>query len=157
MASAAPAALTPKRRVPWPKRLPQRFLFCLACGSGEICARGLCRSCYDAAYHDDAYFAGAKARVLARDAYRCRVCGEITNVVHHRKPEVDLEEWLITLCPACHATVERLERLDRYLPPLLLTLWREKHPDAGEQLSFALETPLETMADLQPAGAGKTA
>jgi hypothetical protein len=98
-----------------------------------------------------------KERVLARDAHRCRVCGEVTNVVHHRKPNVDLEEWLITLCPACHATVERLERLDRYLPPLLLTLWREKHPDAGEQLSFALETPPETMADLQAAGAGKTA
>jgi hypothetical protein len=70
---------------------------------------------------------------------------------------VDLEEWLITLCPACHATVEPLERLDRYLPPLLLTLWREKHPEAGEQMAFALETPLETIADLQAAGAGKTA
>jgi 5-methylcytosine-specific restriction endonuclease McrA len=80
----------------------------------------LCRSCYDAAYHDDSYFAGAKANVLARDGHRCRVCGEATNVVHHRRPGCDQEKWLITLCPACHATVERLERLDRYLPPLLL-------------------------------------
>jgi hypothetical protein len=32
-------------------------------------------------------------------------------VVHHRRPGCDQEKWLITLCPACHATVERLERL----------------------------------------------
>jgi hypothetical protein len=123
-------------------------LFCLACGSEEICARGLCRSCYGAAYHGDSYFAGAKANVLARDGHGCRVCGEATNVVHHRRPGCDQEKWLITLCPACHATVERLERVDRYLPPLLLALWREQHPEAGEQLAFALDAPLEvTTAD----------
>ena len=151
MASAAPV-LFAKRRVPWPLRLPQRFLFSLACGGEEICARGLCRSCYDAAYHDDSYFAGAKANVLARDGHGCRVCGEATNVVHHRRPGCDQEKWLITLCPACHATVERLQRLDRYLPPLLLALWREQHPDAGEQLAFALDAPIAaTTGDLQAA------
>jgi hypothetical protein len=146
--TSAPAVLSPKRRVPWPRRLPQRFLFCLACGGEEICARGLCRSCYDAAYHDDSYFAGAKTNVLARDGGSCRVCSAPTNVVHHRRPGCDQEKWLITLCPACHATVERLERVDRYLPPLLLALWREQHPEAGEQLAFAWETPRE-ITDLQ--------
>jgi hypothetical protein len=102
-------------------------LFCLACGNEEVCARGLCRSCYDSAYHDDSYFAGAKANELARDGHRCRACGDPTNVVHHRRPGCDQEKWLITLCPACHATVERLEREDRYLPPLLFALWREQH------------------------------
>jgi hypothetical protein len=53
--------------------------------------------------------------------------------------------------------VERLERLDRYLPPFLLTLWREKHLDAGEQFAFVLETSVETAHDLQATGAGKTA
>jgi hypothetical protein len=144
MASAsATTVLSTKGRVPWPRRLPQGFLFCLACGSQDVCARGLCRSCYDAAYHDDSYFAGAKAHVLARDGQGCRVCGEATNVVHHRRPGCDPEQWLITLCPACHATVERLQRLDRYLPPLLLALWREQHPDAGEQLAFALDASWE--------------
>jgi hypothetical protein len=141
MASAA-LTLSPKRRVPRPKRPPQRFLFCVACGSQEVCARGLCRSCYDAAYHDDSYFAAAKANVW-RGTDTAAGCGEATNVVHNRRPGCDQEYWLITLCPACHATVERLQRLDRYLPPLLLTLWREQHPDAGEQLAFLLETPLE--------------
>jgi 5-methylcytosine-specific restriction endonuclease McrA len=118
------------------QRLPQRFLFCLGCASPEVCARGLCRSCYDAAYHDGNYFAGVKANVLARDGHCCRGCGAATNVVHHRRPGCDQEEWLVTLCPACHATVERLERPNRYLPPFLLTLWREQHPEAEEQLAF---------------------
>jgi hypothetical protein len=83
--TSAPPVLPPKRRVPWPRHLPQRFLFCLACGGEEICARGLCRSCYDAAYHDDSYFAGAKTNVLARDGGSCRVCNTPTNVVHHRR------------------------------------------------------------------------
>jgi hypothetical protein len=40
MTSAAPI-LSAKRRVPWPRRLPQRFLFWLACGS-RMCARADC-------------------------------------------------------------------------------------------------------------------
>lgn len=129
MAASAPTA-SRKQRVPWPAHSRQRFLLCLVCGSDELCARGLCRSCYDAAHHDDSYFSGCKERVLARDSRLCRVCGVATDVVHHRKPGVDQDEHLITLCPACHATVERLGQLDRYLPPLLLELWREQHPTA---------------------------
>jgi hypothetical protein len=75
--------------------------------------------------------------------------------VHHRRPGCDQEKWLITLCPACHATVERPERVDRYLPPLLLALWREQHPDAGEQLALELDTSLEgspVMTSKQPEG-----
>ena len=121
--------------------LPQPFLLCLLCGADELCARGLCRRCYNSTYHNDNYFDGSKERILNRDAYRCRVCSTKTNVVHHRKPGIDDEAWLITLCPACHATVERLQRPDRYLPPLLYTLWREQHPDLAEQLSFELPLP----------------
>jgi len=85
------------------------------------------------------YFSGCRERVLARDGWRCRVCDVATDVVHHRRSGVDRDEWLITLCPACHATVERLQFVDRYLPPLLRLLWREQHseiPDA--QLPFEL-------------------
>jgi hypothetical protein len=138
--ASAPVALR-KRRVPWPAHSRQRFLCRLVCSSDELCARGLCRSCYDAAYRDESYFSGCKERVLARDGRRCRVCGEATRVVPHRQPGVDRDEWLITLCPACHATVERLQQLDRYLPPFLLLLWREKHPEASDaQRQFKWET-----------------
>lgn len=139
MGAASAPAMARKRRVPWPAHSRQRFLCCLVCFSDELCARGLCRSCYDAAYRDESYFSGCKERVLLRDKRRCRVCGIASGVVHHRKPGVDRDEWLITLCPACHATVERLQELDRYLPPFLIELWREKHPDAaGTQLQFEL-------------------
>jgi hypothetical protein len=70
-------------------------------------------------------------------------CAGVAMMPHHRRPGCDQEKWLITLCPACHATVERLERLDRYLPPLLLALWREQHPDAGEQLALELAASWE--------------
>ena len=144
MAVASAPAVPRKRRVPWPAHSRQRFLCCLVCSSDELCARGLCRSCYAVAYRDETYFSGCKDRVLARDGRRCRVCGEVTRVVHHRRPGVDRDEWLITLCPACHATVERLQQLDRYLPPLLLRLWREKHPEANDaQQQFAWEEGAE--------------
>ena len=132
MAASASAAVRHKRRVPWPAHARQRVVLCLVCFSEDLCARGLCRSCYDAAYRDESSFSGCKDRVLARDGGRCRVCGAVSRVVHHRQPGVDRDEWLITLCPACHATVERLGQLDRYLPPLLLLLWREKHPTAND-------------------------
>ena len=74
---AAPA-VSRKGRVPWPAQSRQRFLLCLVCGSDELCARGLCRSCYEAAHHDDSYFSGCKERVLARDGQRCRVDGAAT-------------------------------------------------------------------------------
>jgi hypothetical protein len=141
-------------------RAPQRVLLCLVCGQDEICARGLCRRCYDAAYHDDCYFAGALERVLARDGFCCRVCGTASQVVHHRRPGVDLEEWLITLCPACHATVEHLDLLDRYLPPLLQLLWEEKHPAVAVRqwtLSFEPTDGLDLFLPPLGCGAGKTA
>ena len=139
MTASAPAALQ-TRRVPWPTRSRQRFLLCLVCGSDELCSAGLCRSCYDAAYHSEIYFGGLKEQVLERDGYCCRVCPTPTDIVHHRKPGLNELAWLITICAACHATVHRLQVLDRYLPPLLIELWREQHPDApAAQLQFELE------------------
>lgn len=114
-------------------------LLCRGCGEAAPLSRGLCRSCYDAAYHDETYFSGKKQIVLERDGYGCSVCQTGTEVVHHRKPGIDEEAWLITLCPACHARVHRSRCLRAYVPPLLVILWREQHPNEPLQLQFGFE------------------
>jgi hypothetical protein len=45
-------------------------------------------------------------------------------------------ELMISLCAACHAIVERLLVLRAWLPPQLVILWREKHPDSAYQLQL---------------------
>ena len=45
---------------------------------------------------------------------------------------------MLTLCPAHHAQVHRLELVNKLLSPLPLALWREQHPGAPEQTCFAL-------------------
>ena len=134
-------ALSGRKRAHGTAYSRQRFLHCLVCRSAELCSAGLCRSCYDAVYHSEAYFGGLKEVVLDRDGRCCRTCGDPTDLVHHRKPAVNELAWLITVCARCHAVVHRLQRLDRYLPPLLLDLWREQHPKAAaaEQLALAWE------------------
>lgn len=139
MAASAPA-ITRRKRVPWPTHYRQRLLHCLVCGSQDLCSSGLCRSCYDAAYHSQLYFGGLKEEVLDRDGHCCRVCTAATSIVHHRKPGQNEAVWLISLCAACHATITRLRVLDRYLLPFLVALWREQHPVAAvEQLRLAWE------------------
>jgi 5-methylcytosine-specific restriction endonuclease McrA len=51
-----------------------------------------------------------RQQILRRDAWRCQLCGSMTNLeVHHREfrshSGADSEENLITLCTACHARV----------------------------------------------------
>jgi hypothetical protein len=131
-----------RKRVPWPRSRRQRFLHCLVCGNPELCSSGLCRACYDAAYHSEAYFGGFKEQVLERDGHCCQSCGDPTDIVHHRKPGVNDLAWLIAICARCHAVVHRLQRLDRYLPPPLIELWREHHTETGvEQLQLSWESP----------------
>ena len=43
----------------------------------------------------------------------------------------------LSLCPRCHAKVERTQMVLSEMNPILLELWREKHPQGLEQ--FALE------------------
>ena len=52
---------------------------------------------------------------------------------------------MISLCAACHAIVERLQVLDVWLPPQLVILWREQHPDAEYQLPLPFD-PFEQSA-----------
>lgn len=117
----------------------QPTLFC-RCGANPAVA-GLCRRCYRRAAHSRRRFGGRREAVLARDHYCCQGCGAANQrTVHHRKPGRHVSAWLITLCPACHATVHRLQTLRHWLPAPLLELWREQHGGAPEQLQLALES-----------------
>jgi hypothetical protein len=44
---------------------------------------------------------------------------------------------MISLCPGCHAKVERTKMVLSEMNPLLLVLWREQHPDGPEQTMLA--------------------
>ena len=119
----------------------QESLFCPDCG-GPPTVAGLCGTCYARRRHSARYFAGARDRVLARDGDRCQGCQASRGAgnrpaVHHRRPGVHEEQWLVTLCPACHALIHKLLANKRWLPDSLLELWREQHPHAPLQLQFA--------------------
>jgi hypothetical protein len=56
---------------------------------------------------------------------------------------------MISLCLRCHAKVGRTKCVLSEMPPLLLQLWREQHPDGHEQvmIDFTVrEMPAEPMA-----------
>ena len=116
----------------------QRSL-CCPCGRAEILALGLCPTCYTLKRQDEEYFGGLREQVLERDEYRCRVCGasgrdKRSIIVHHREPRVSKLDLMIALCPGCHAKVHRTIAVLSAMPPLLLELWREQHPDGHEQV-----------------------
>jgi 5-methylcytosine-specific restriction endonuclease McrA len=88
--------------------------------------------------------------VLSRDGGRCRVCGEVARLVHHRRPGISADRWLITLCRRCHARVHHRARLSYGLPALFVTLWREQFPRVPLQFELALSRgqspPCENLA-----------
>jgi len=53
---------------------------------------------------------------------------------------------LVTLCAGCHARVHRTRILSRWLPEVLVVLWREWHPDAAEQLQLPMEMSAGALA-----------
>ena len=123
-----------------PKSGVQRALHC-RCGREKILALGLCASCYTMKRQDDEYFGGMREQVLERDGHCCRVCGASGRrkgsiVVHHRVPGKSLLHLMISLCPGCHAKVGRTKAVLSQMPPLLLQLWREQHPDGHEQTTL---------------------
>ena len=133
-------------------RKPVQAAMHCRCGNAKIIAHGLCWTCYSLKRQDEAYFGGLREKVLERDGYRCRVCAELLEVdrlcvgqppsVHHRVPGVSKLHLMITLCAAHHAQVERLQVAAKPMSPLLLTLWREQHPEGHEQKMLRFETPL---------------
>ena len=122
----------------------QRGMFC-PCGRIEILAVGLCSSCYSMKRQDEENYGGLREAVLDRDQRRCRACPNIERrklCVHHRVPAVSKLDLMITLCTACHAIVERTQIVLGEMTPLLLVLWREKHPEGKEQLHLPLDPEL---------------
>ena len=103
--------------------------------------RDLCQRCYSRVRSDEKQFRPVCAkRVLDRDGphlpglsrhlYRLRCSPSIT--VSPGSSSFDL---LVTLCPACHAVVERTEVLFRDAPETAArNCGRELHPEASEQL-----------------------
>src|SRR5208337_4795278 len=71
-------------------------------------------------------------------------------VVHHRVPGISQPALMISLCAACHAIVERLQVLDVWLPPQLVILWREQHPDAEYQLPLPFDPFEQGAAGIAP-------
>ena len=125
-------------------RIKQKGI-CCPCGRSEILALGLCASCYSMKRQDEEKYGGLREAVLVRDGRRCRACPNIERrklCVHHRVPGVSKLELMITLCTACHAIVERTQMVLGEMTPLLLLLWREKHPGAQEQLYLPLDSEL---------------
>ena len=131
----------------------QRALYCRR-GNEKMLALGLCATCYTLKRQDEEYFGGLREVVLERDDYRCRVCGasgrrKRSIVVHHRVPGKSLLQLMISLCLRCHAKVGLTQCVLSEMPPLLLQLWREQHPDAHEQvmIDFMIwEQPAEPLA-----------
>ena len=140
-------------------KLAQRSMHC-PCGNAKIVAHGLCSTCYTLKRQDAEHFGGLREAVLERDGYRCRVCAELPEgermcvglppIVHHRVPGVSKLHLMITLCAGHHAIVERLLVATKRMTPLLLTLWREQHPEAHEQvlLEFSVKKPVATAVRL---------
>jgi hypothetical protein len=122
-----------------------QLVLCCPCGRPEILALGLCPTCYTLKRQDNEYFGGLREAALHRDGYHCRGCGapgreKRSIIVHHRVPGVSTLNLMISLCPGCHAKVERTKMVLSEMNPLLLMLWREQHPNAPEQTMLAFST-----------------
>jgi hypothetical protein len=70
--------------------------------------------------------------------------GPASQNVHHRHPGDHTQ--LVTLCAGCHARVHRTGFLRRWLPEILVDLWREWHPHAVEQLRLPVEMSAGVLA-----------
>ncbi len=121
-------------------------VFLCACGSLDVAARGMCPRCLARQHHDREHFGGHREAALKRHHWTCQGCfyrpaqeDRDWIVVHHRVPGVSKPALMISLCAACHAIVERLQAVRTWLPPQLLILWREQHPDAAYQLPLPIE------------------
>ena len=122
------------------KETRQTVMHC-PCGTSKVLALGLCATCYSLKRQDEEHFGGLRETVLERDGYRCRVCDasgrdKRSIVVHHRVPGRSVLRLMISLCPSSHAKVHRTKAALSLMPPLLLQLWREQHPEGHEQANL---------------------
>jgi hypothetical protein len=119
--------------------------FLCFCGAKaiELKTLGCCRSCYDRQYHSERLFGGLRDRVLKRDGFRCRGCGAGSRLLVHHRDERNEEDLLLTLCIGCHMRVHHSSGFRRWLPAMLLRLWREWHKGEPVQLQLPLEWAVE--------------
>jgi hypothetical protein len=115
----------------------QLALFC-GCGRRpvELKEPGCCRLCYGRRYRSLRFFGGLREVVLKRDRFRCRACGAGARLVVHHRSGDNQKRRLITLCIGCHVRVHRYRGLRRWVPEVLLKLWRERHPRGPVQLQL---------------------
>jgi hypothetical protein len=102
-------------------------------------------SCYRRLRYSALFFGGNRDSALEHDGRACRGCQSQHYLnVHHRQPGDHTQ--LVTLCAGCHARVHRTRILGRWLPEILVVLWREWHPDAVEQLRLPVEMSAAVLA-----------
>lgn len=118
--------------------------FACGCGSDDLQASGFCRRCDRRARLNRENFDGLRESVLVRDDRQCRTCGERTPakiVVHHRRPGLNLLQWLITLCRGCHVRVHLTPAAVGFCySGLLRALWLEMY-DGPKQRAFRFPSP----------------
>lgn len=108
------------------------------CGrSIELPGLGCCRPCYHRRYHSLRFFGGFRDEILRRDRFHCRGCGADAGLVVHHRREQNERRSLITLCLRCHVRVHRWLALRRWVPEVLVQLWREMHAGEPLQLQFS--------------------
>jgi hypothetical protein len=84
--------------------------------------------------------AGCVRRSWNAPATEARICDasgrdKRSIIVHHRVAGKSGLNLMISLCPGCHSKVHRTKMIisKKPVPPLLLALWREQHPNGQEQ------------------------
>jgi hypothetical protein len=122
--------------------------FLCSCGAKtvELKPLGCCRSCYDREYRSRRLFGGLRDRVLQRDGFRCHGCGARSRLLVHHRDQRNEEELLLALCIGCHIRVHHSYGFRRWLPEMLLRLWREWHEGEPVQLQLSLESVAENVA-----------
>ena len=119
---------------------PAQLSWLCACGRRPLELKGLgfCRVCYHRRYHSLRFFGGLREAVLRRDRFRCRVCGSGAALLVHHREGLNERRLLITLCISCHVRLHRYRGFSRWIPRVLLELWREMHPGQPQQLQLSL-------------------
>lgn len=122
----------------------QKVMHC-PCGRDRVLASGMCATCYELWRQDDERFGGLREAVLERDGHSCRVCGASgwREALHRcaspcsRQIPSPPDNCAL---PSVPAKVHRTRVVLSLMPPLLVTLWREQHPDGHEQTQIDFRT-----------------
>jgi hypothetical protein len=135
---------------------PTQLSWLCACGSRPVELKGpdCCRACYYRRYHSLRFFGGLRETVLKRDRFRCRVCGSGAALLVHHRDGHNEKRLLITLCISCHVRLHRYRGLSRWIPKVMLELWREIHP--GQPLQLQLPFAISARTADKKAGPART-